>query len=226
MKKSKFAQSIVALVFLIAFNAIFFLVADFPLPVSVWIAYGVVHFSYLAILATPLFVKRDKNYGESFGSLALISSAHFAFQFIAGIIIMLIAPEGYKAVTIFYIVTIAIYLIVFFSVLSVNGRLEAATARRTAEIAYIRNYASRIKMMIGRYADGKLDAKLEKVYDELYTSPARSIPQVADVESDIARKIGELESAARAGQVEEAEQMIRDLLYLIEDRNRILKNHY
>jgi len=186
----------------------------------------VVHFAYLALLATPLFVKKGKSSFENSAPLAVISSAHFGFQLLAGIIFMLIRLEGYKFIVVFYIITIAIYLIAFFYVLSVNGRTEAAVERRASEIYYIRNYASKVKMMIGRYMGGRLDARLERLYDELYTSPTKSIPAVADIESDIAFKIGELERAVRAEKAEDAETIINDVLYLIEDRNRILRNNY
>ena len=115
MKKSKISQVIVALVFLVAFNAIFFILGSFPAPASVWMAYGVVHFAYLGILATPLFVKKSKFSFENGAPLALVSTLHFAFQFVAGIIIMLVAPEGHKFVLVFYI---QVYLILGFLAVS------------------------------------------------------------------------------------------------------------
>lgn len=226
MKKTKFSQFIVSLLFLAVFNAIFFLFVELPVPESVWIAYGVIHVSYLLLIATSLFAKPGKFKMEHAAPLAVVSLSHFLFQLIAGIIIMLIAPEGYKFVLVFYIITLAIYLFVFFSVLGVNGRSEAAAQRQAGEVFYIRNHASKVKMLMGRHIGGQLDRELEKVYDELYTSPTRSCPGAAHVEANIAVKVNELEKAMRMEEVQQAENIMYELLGLIAERNRIIKINY
>ena len=115
MKKTKLFATLSSLIFLIAFNAVFFIVGGTDHPVSVWLAYGMVHLSYLLLIATPLFGSRDKNAFETSAPVGILSGAHFALEFVIALIVFLVAPDGYKFVLVLYIILLAIYLALFFS---------------------------------------------------------------------------------------------------------------
>ena len=226
MKKSKIFGTLSALIFLIAFNAVFFIVGGTDHPESVWIAYGVIHFSYIMTVITPLLVKKGKTSFEAGAPLAMLSTANFVIQFIIGIIVFLVAPDEYKFVLVMYIILFAIYFIMFFSIMSVKAHTEASAARQTREISYIRNAASRVKMLIGRTSDPALDKQIERLYDNLHSSPTRSNAAVATVETTIVLKVGELETAVRSSENDKAIAISTELMYLIDERNRLIQINY
>ena len=77
--------------FIVAFNAIFFVVAGFDHPASVWIAYAMIHLSYGMFVCTPLFVRKGKTVMETAGPLFILSAANFALHFVVGLIFMLVS---------------------------------------------------------------------------------------------------------------------------------------
>jgi hypothetical protein len=226
MKKTRLFATLSSLIFLIAFNAVFFIVGGTDHPVSVWLAYGMVHLSYLLLIATPLFGSRDKNAFETSAPVGILSGAHFALEFVIALIVFLVAPDGYKFVLVLYIILLAIYLALFFSMLSVNQHTEASEKRQRQEVFFIRNYASRVQMLLNKLPDAQVNKKIEKAYDELHASPTRSNPQAAAIEGAIVLKIGELELAVRENRAEDAERFATDLLYLVEERNRLIQIQY
>lgn len=226
MKRSKIFGYIAPLIFLIAFNAIFFIVGGTDHPVSVWMAYGVIHFSYLMTVFTPFFVKSGKNAFETGAPLATLSLANFIIHFLLGLLIFLISPEGHTFVLVMYIILLAIYFILFFSLMSVNAHTDASAARQASEVSYIKSAASRVKMLIGRTPDTALNKQIERVYDNLHSSPTRSNAAVASLESTIVIKVGELESAIRTSDTATANAIVNELLYLIDERTRLIQINY
>ena len=226
MKRSKVFGYIAPLFFLIAFNAVFFIVGGTNHPASVWMAYGMIHFSYIMIVLTPSFTQKGKHALEVGAPVAALSFANFALHFVLGLIIFFIAPEGYKFVLVMYIILLAIYFMLFFSLMSVNAHTEASAARQAGEISYIRSSASRVKMLIGRAPNASLNKLIERLYDNLHASPTRTNSAATMVESSIVMKIGELESAVRMSDAVKADAVVNELLYLVEERNRLIQINY
>ena len=226
MKRSKIFGYIVPLFFLAAFNAVFFIVGGAEHPVSVWMAYGVIHFSYIMTVATPFFAYKGKHAMEAGAPVAMLSFANFALHFVLGLIVFLIAPTGYKFLLVLYIILFAIYFVLLFSLMSANAHTEASEKRQAAEISYIRNSASRVKMLIGRASNSGLNKQIEKVYDNLHASPTRTNAAAASIESAIVLKVGELETAVRAADEEKVGAIATELVYLIDERNRLIQINY
>lgn len=98
--------------------------------------------------------------------------------------------------------------------------------RESAELHFIRREASRVKVLVGRYFDGALDARLERVYDEIHASPTKSHVSALGTENLITGRISELGRALEEGRREDAEKLIAELLSLIVERNELVKNSY
>ena len=226
MKRSKIFGYIVPLIFLIAFNAVFFIVGGKDHPVSVWMAYGMIHFTYIMIVLTPAFTKKGKHAFEVGAPVAALSFANFVLHFIIAMIVFMVAPEGHKFVLVMYIILLAIYFTLFFSMMSVNAHTEASAARQASEISYIRSSASRVKMLIGRAPNANLNKMIERLYDNLHASPTRTNSAAAMIESSIVLKIGELETAVRTADAEKANATVNELIYLVEERNRLIQINY
>ena len=224
--KSKIISILTRLLFPIAFSAIFFIVAGFEHENSVWIAYAMIMIAYFMFAFTPLFTKGGKTALETGAPLAIVSGANFALHFVVGLIFMLVAPENCKFEIILYIILIAIYLGVFLALMFANTHTESSSARQAKEVFYIRNEASKLKMLIGRASDAELNRLLETASDTIHSGPSRSGGNAASVEASITMKVMEIEMAINEARVDDAKKSCRELVYLIEERKRILSLGY
>lgn len=97
MKKTNGLWIMLYLIFLIIFNAVFFIAGGSEHPASVWVSYGFIHFSYLMLVVTPFLVRKETSAAVFGFSLYTISSVYFFVELVTGIIFILISSESYKA---------------------------------------------------------------------------------------------------------------------------------
>ena len=226
MKKAKISGIIASLIFIVAFNAIFFIVAGFDHPTSVWIAYAMIHISYLMLILTPVLAGGGKFVMETSTPLLMLSGINFGVHFFIGLIFMLVAADGYKFEIILYIILLCAYLIPFFTLSGANAHTNASAKRQAKEVFFIKNQASKVKMLASRAEDSELARLLEIAADNMHASPSRSSENAAMIESSITMKVCEIGMAMDEGRVDDAKKSCRELGYLIEERNRILSLGY
>ena len=226
MTKMKVSDVLIRLIFVLAFNPIFFLIAGFEHPASVWIAYAMIHVSYLLLVLNPLFAAKGKTFFETSNPLFMLSAINFALHFIVGMIFILVAPEKCLFEIILYIILLAIYLTLFFILMKANAHTEMSSKRQSQEVFYLRDHTSKVKGMIGRLGDTELNKLLEKAADEMHSTPSRSGGAAASVESAITMKIYELDMAVMEERTEDARKACRELIYLVAERTRVLSMSY
>ena len=136
MKKINALWIILDLIFLVIFNAIFFIVGGVEHYLSVWLSYGFIHFAYFMLLLTPLFIRRGKS-AVVFGfSLYSISSGYFLVEFITGIIFILISPEKYKVSLLVQLCIAGLYGIILIANMIANEHTANADEKRHYQIEY------------------------------------------------------------------------------------------
>ncbi len=215
----KFLSLILSSLFLIVFNVCFFWLGGFEHPVSVWIAYGFIHFAYLMLALTPVFAGKSKEaYTYSF-VLGNISSAYFGVEFIVGLIFIFVRAESPKASLIVQMIIAAIYLAVFITNLLAN----MSTPDRKDEIFYIKDCASRVQMLVGRTGDRSVDTALQGVCDTINASPIKTHASVQTVEAQIYDEIGQLEELVDGGDAAAILAKCRKITSLTQERNRRLR---
>ena len=74
--------------------------------------------------------------------------------------------------------------------------------------------------------DKKLRKKVERIYDLIHSSPAKSSSSVYDIEKSIMSYIDSLENQARNKNNEALEGTINEIEILANERNRKLKAQY
>ena len=210
---------------ILIFNLLFFSIGGSDHDIAVWIAYVAIHLAYLCAIITPLFVKKDKHQMVKALPLLSISSINFIVQLIVGTIIILISPSDHVASLVTELILLIIFLAAFVSVLFFNADTATATARQKEEICFIRDLSGRVKLLMGRHVDEKLDKRLERLYDTLSTSPTRSYEEAKPLESELRLMIGELETAVIDKRTDDAERIIDDALLLIEKIRIIIRNN-
>jgi hypothetical protein len=223
MKKVNVLWIILDLIFLVIFNVMFFIIGGFEHNASVWLSYAFIHFAYFMLLLTPLFIRKNKFPTVLGFPLYSISTIYFFVEFVVGIVFILIAPESINIALLVQLCIAGLYGIVLIANMIANEHTVEAVEKRQKEISYIKDASIKMKKLLDFVTDKELKKKVEKIYDEISSSPIKSHPDLELRESQIFNSIGELESEISAGNNENIIIISDKLLALIKERNIELK---
>lgn len=221
MSKKKVVLGILLdLVFLIVFNTIFFVLGGTSHSVTAWISYGFIHFSYLMVILTPILI-RESSEASLFGmTICGISSVYFIFEFVVGVVFILINPKTIKASLCIQVIIAGIYLAILLINLIANEATADNVQKQQEEVAFIKNVSSRVKVLMDKVDDKKANKAIEQMYDLLHSSPSKSSVSVQALENDVQNKIGELENAVLADDKNTIIKIAKEVITLMEERNR------
>ncbi len=211
------------LIFLIVFNTVFFVAGGTEHPASVWISYGFIHFSYIMVILTPFLIRKSSSAAVFGFSLYSISSAYFMIEFVVGLIFVLLRLESYKPALIVQIIIAGLYAIMLISNLLANESTADSIEKHEAEVDYIKTTSAKVKGLMDRMSDKKANKQIEKLYDMLHASPAKSSPAVKDIEIEIADRVEGLEVKVRKDLAEDVIKICDEIISLAEERNRTLQ---
>lgn len=223
MNKKSLLYILLDLIFLAVFNTVFFVIGGTEHPASVWISYGFIHFSYLMILVTPFLIRKSSSAAVFGFSLYSVSAVYFFVEFIVGLVFIFIGSESYKVSLVVQIIIAGFYAIMLISNLIANEYTSDSVERHEDEVAYIKNAASRIKMLIGKTSDKKANKEIEKAYDLLHSSPSRSVATVKLLEEEIKNKVSELEDVVASNNTTAIINVSGEIISLTEERNRKIR---
>ena len=223
MNKKSILYIMLDLVFLVVFNTVFFVGGGIEHRASVWISYGFIHFSYLMILITPFLIRKSSSAAVFGFSLYSISAVYFFIEFIVGLIFIFIGSESYKASLVVQVIIAGFYAVLLISNMIANEYTADSVERHEDEVAYIKNAASRVKMLMGKASDKKANKEIERVYDLLHSCPSRSIAIVKSLEEQIKNGVTDLEDVVAADVTAEIITVAGELVSKIEERNRKLR---
>lgn len=223
MNKKSILYILFDLVFLAVFNTVFFVVGGAEHPTSVWISYGFIHFSYLMVLVTPLLIRKSSSQAVFGFSLYSVSAVYFFVEFIIGLVFIFVGSESYKAALVVQVIVSGIYAVMLISNLIANEYTADSVEHHENEVAYVKNVASRVKILIGKATDKKANREIERAYDILHSSPSRSVVSVKLLEEEIKNKITELEDAVSSNKTAEIITVAGEIVAKAEERNRKVK---
>ncbi len=223
MKKKNFLWIALDLVFLIVFNTVFFVAGGASHPASVWISYAFIHFAYLMVLVTPFLIRKSSSAAIFGFSLYSISSTYFLVELVVGIVFIFLKQDSYKLALIVQVIIAGIYAVMLISHLIANESTADSVERHEQEVAYIKDAASRVKLLVGKIPDKKSNREIEKLYDLLHSSPSKSNSTVHSLEVTIVNLIEELESAISYENKDEAVKLAAEITKTVEERNRRLR---
>ena len=226
MKKITVLWLILNLIFLLVFNAIFFVAGGVEHNASVWVSYGFIHFAYLMLLLTPKLIRRGKSAAVFGFSLYSISATYFLVEFIAGIVIILVSPESFSVAFLVQLCIAGLYGIILVSHMISNERTAEAEEKRQTQIAYVKDASAKLKGLLDSISDKETKKKIERVYDAIYSSPVKSHPNLEQIESSILQSINELERAVTTGDKDYIASVANFLLSSINERNNLLKTFH
>lgn len=222
--KKSVMKIIMGLIFLVIFNLVFFVSnGSVPQPASVWISYAFIHFAYIMLVLTPVLTRKSSS-SDVFGfSIYTISLVYFIVEFVIGVIFILIKMKSWKFALIVQAILAAVYLFILISHLIANENTADSLERHEAEVAYIKEAASRVKLLEDRLPDKNVNRQIERLYDLLHTSQSRSNESVRSLEMNIMDSIPDLERAVSSGDPEKALSVVTEITKAVEERNRRLR---
>ena len=226
MKKKNILWAILNLIFLVVFNAFFFIGNTADYNASVWISYVFIHFAYLMLLLTPKLIRKGRSSAVFGFSLYSISAVYFLVEFVTGVIFILVAPESSNAALLTQLCIAGLYGIILIANMLANEYTADAEEKRQPQIAYVKDASAKLKGLLERINDKEAKKKVEQVYDAVYSSPVKSHPNIAELENRILQSVNELERAVATGNKEDIISMANSLLALINERNNLLKSFH
>lgn len=211
------------LVFLIVFNAVFFIAGGTEHNASVWISYAFIHLAYILLTITPVLIRRSDSAAVFGFSLYSISSVYFLVEFVVGVIFCLINMESYKPALIVQIIITGFYAVMLISHLLANESTAENIEKHELELKYVKDCSARIQPLIDMVPDKETKKKIESVYDLIHGSQVKSNNDVRLLELDVIDQIDLLEAAVNSGDKEKIAESCKKISRLAEERNRQLK---
>lgn len=211
------------LVFLIVFNAIFFIVGGTVRTTGEWISYAFIHFSYLMLLLTPRLVNNSSVTSTLGVSVYSISFLYFLISLLIGVIIIFVRPENHIAALVIYIILSGIYFVVLLSSLIANEKTIEAEDLHRQDMMFINNAVSIIKPLVSVCEGTGLGKKMERLYDLIRTSQVKSDSSVWETEDRILDSLNQLAALVSKDKFDESEEKVKGIEKDVQLRNQTLK---
>ncbi len=223
--KTTLLKTVFALLFVIVFNILFFLLCGTNNPTSVWISYGFVHVAYFTILVIPAMSSKGQ---DSFYLNAVLYNqaiAYFLLELVLGIVCIIWAPEKIVWPLVIQSVLWVIYATILIGNSWANEVTEQSLAKRTQDITPFMEMVSELKKVTMMINDHEINTEATKIYEALYYSGSRQTSATIQLDSDISNLINAVKVKVRQGDenCDEVRQYLKKLSGLIEERKVTLK---
>ena len=221
--KSNIFKIIIAFIFLIVFNALFFILGGTERTTTEWVCYGFIHVSYLCLLSTPLFCNAGK--GETVLSASLYLRALFFFftELIVGICFLWYNPESYSWPAIVQGILLAAFLILQLMSVLANDATKASIAKQRQERIYIRSLAENVKDAMRHVSDSTLRKQMASCYETLNSASIESFPEAAAAELELEGAVNALCAAADMGDAQQISQLIQNVQVALRHRSQAIR---
>ncbi len=211
------------LIFVVIFNAVFFMAGGIDHPASVWLSYAFIHFAYLMVILTPVLV-RNSSSASVFGfALGSISSTYFFIELVTGVIFIVAKPETMKIPFIVQIIIFGIYAVMLLSHMIANENTADSIERHEVELRFVKESSSKLKFLMDNTDDASLKKSIEKAYDVVHASQVKSNIAVRSIELEAMKLIETLTYQVRNGAAEQAQSTVSQLVFTVNERNTQLK---
>lgn len=223
MKKKHVLWILLDLVFLIVFNVVFFVAGGTEHFASVWLSYAFIHLAYIMLIITPFLIRKSTNKAILGFPLYSISVGYFIVEFLAGVVFCIIKLDSVKIPLIVQVIIAGIYAILLIANMIANESTAESIEKHEAELQYVKESSAELKGIMDSVDDKKLRKKIEKIYDLVHSSPAKSHDSVKDLEKNVISLIKSLGNEISNNNIKAAENIINEIEKTASERNRKLK---
>lgn len=221
--KGNVLKIIIALIFLMLFNVLFFVLGGTEQSQVNWICYGFIHIAYLCLLTTPLFCNYRKGMVVLSASLYLRALFYFFTELVIGLLFIVIALEDFTWPLIIQGVLLAVFLILQLMSALANDATNASVQKQHQESAFIQTMIQRVKTSMREITDMEIRRLVERCYDALNNSSIQSFPEAQEAELNLRNAVEMLCTAIEDNDKDQIEKKVKRVLNAIQDRNIVIR---
>lgn len=211
------------LIFLVVFNALFFLLSGTDNPLSVWVSYAFVHVGYFTILLLPIF--KNKGEADFYLSANLYGQAitYFLLELIIGVVFIIWRQES----PVWPLVVQSILWLIFTMLILGNAWANQATshslAKREQELNVYQSMRKDLRRLLVQAGPPELKTLILACSDALESSSTRQAKDSEEIDAEIGNAIYSLKQSMACKDDAQSIASAKQLQGLINERKTILK---
>lgn len=224
--KTTLIRIILTLVFLVAFNALFFLLSGTDNPTSVWISYAYVHVAYFTLLFLPVW----KTKGEAASHLSSVlygqAITYFILELIAGVIFIIYRMESPVWSSVIQTALWLIFTVLILGNAWANQTTSQSLEKRKQELNTYQSMRMSLKRLTTQVDIPELKRQIVDCYDKLEASSSKQTKESENIDIEIEQMITSLKLSITGSDVARSMSLAKQLSGLIEERKTVLKYSY
>lgn len=223
--KRFFLKTIIALVFIIILDGLFFLFKDISnCPESVLSALIGLNIAYISLFLVPICALKQNGTKVLSDTLYLIGTIYFILEFIVGITFLFWEQDTMTLPIIIQSVLFGLYIIILLSSVLANDATQKSINKQNAESDNIKAMIEQVETILYLIKDDKANKLVTSLYDDLKVSPIRSNIDVVGIEKEISISLMQMHNFAKTEEISEVVKIAAQIKQLIAQRNFKLKN--
>ena len=224
--KTTLIRIILTLVFLVAFNALFFLLSGTDNPTSVWVSYAYVHVAYFTLLFLPVW----KTKGEAASHLSSVlygqAITYFILELIAGVIFIIYRMESPVWSSVIQTALWLIFTVLILGNAWANQTTSQSLEKRKQELNTYQSMRMSLKRLTTLVDTPELKRQIVDCYDKLEASSSKQTKESENIDIEIEQMITSLKLSITGSDVAHSMSLAKQLSGLIEERKTVLKYSY
>lgn len=221
--KANALKVVIALLFLIGFNLMFFLLGGTNRTTTEWVCYGFIHAAYLCVLSTPLLCNAGKGETVLSASLYLRAVFYFFTELVVGIGFLWYNPESCVWPVIIQAVLLMAFVVLQLMSVLANDATKASLSKQRAERVYIRSLAENMKEAMRQVSDPALRKQMSTCYESLNSCSLESFPEAVGAEIELENAVNILCANVELGNMEQLGQLIQNVQVAMKHRNQAIR---
>lgn len=223
--KKFFLKTIIALVFIIILDGLFFLFKDISnCPDSVLSALIGLNIAYISLFLVPICALKQNGTKVLSDTLYLIGAIYFILEFIVGITFLFWEQDTMILPVIIQSVLFGLYIIILLGNVLANDATQKSINNQNAESDNIKAMIEQVETILYLIKDNKAHKLVTSLYEDLKVSPIRSNIDVVDIEKEISISLMQMHNLAKTEEISEVIKIAAQIKQLIAQRNFKLKN--
>ena len=229
MKKTFKSYFAIWAILLVLFNVIAFVSVGWKgqekYTSSFWIGYAFIMLSFVGQLFCAKVAFDAKNLQKLFYNVSLVSLSWTGLigSFIVGGLCMLLSPLPYWVAT---LTCSAVLVTVVLAVIKASVAVDAVSAiddKIKVQTFFIKSLTVDAESLVNRAMTDEIKAECKKVYEAVRYSDPMSNDALAATESQITLKFSTLADAVNANDIDAVKASAREVIILVDDRNKKCK---
>ncbi len=213
-------------VLLVLFNVIAFVSVGWAnhekYTASFWIGYVFISLCFIGQLACAHKALREDNLTKLFYNIPILKTSYSGLiaSFVFGGLCMLISPLPYWVGVILCAIILAINVIAVMKATVAAETVTDIDKKVKVQTFFIKSLTVDAETLMARAENEDMKAECKKVYDALRFSDPMSNEALAATESQITLRFSALTDAVSSGELAAVQSVARELVILVEDRNK------